>query len=224
MSVSSFGAGAKSLLPALVNSNRLNDGSDFNPDNTLNDDDDDDTVSGGSDDESGIAETIHDIVKRGDFETVRRRLQKDRMATLNVKDDYGRCCLYYAAEYGHAEIVQLLVRSGASVDDKDADDRTPLHGAALAGLAEMCELLLDLGANIKLKDIMCRTPLHEAVSRDHVDAAMLLASRGADLEAQELQKGRTPLHLAAEKGFANLADQLIIFVSCCQIPNACVNS
>ena len=38
---------------------------------------------------------------------------------VNAKDERGRTALIWAAENGHAEVVKLLIKSGARIDERD---------------------------------------------------------------------------------------------------------
>ena len=91
--------------------------------------------------------------------------------------------LHYAAEFGHIDVVQLIVGSGAvesgevDVNAKDSDGATPLHIALAADRGEPCrafyETLRDKGANVDAMDHDGETPRqlfrkfqHEAESQD----------------------------------------------------------
>jgi ankyrin repeat protein len=66
------------------------------------------------------------------------------------------------AENGHAVVVKLLLKKGASFESnaKDSSGQTPLLRAAPNGHATIVKLLLDKGADIESKDmICCQAPL-----------------------------------------------------------------
>ena len=127
-------------------------------------------------------------------------------------------------DFGHcserAEVIQLLLASGADVDARQKlGGWTPLHAAANeAGWSEVSELLLmllDAGADPNARTEDGGTPLHLAVwsissaatavllegneeGRSSAAIAVLLDA-GADPETRN-EDGRTPLHLAANEG------------------------
>lgn len=91
-------------------------------------------------------------------------------ANLAALDGTGRNPLHLAARYGHAEVVETLLRHGAEVVARDAVPSlgyTPLHYAALFGHATVARLLLNGGAEAKVEDDFGRSPIAMA-SRDTV--------------------------------------------------------
>jgi ankyrin repeat protein len=55
--------------------------------------------------------------------------------------------VHYAAYYGHAAVIEVLIQSGADVNAADVMKWTPLHYAALKGRYDACLALLNCGAN-----------------------------------------------------------------------------
>jgi len=84
--------------------------------------------------------------------------------------------LCLAAEYGHAEVVKVLLAKGLDVNAK-WQDSTALHAAALAGRAEAARLLLEAGADLNAKDKKGKTPLDLAKAKDHTAVADLLMKK-----------------------------------------------
>lgn len=64
--------------------------------------------------------------------------------------------LALAAQFGHVEIVRLLLDSGADPNrySPGHSHSTPLHQAALAGHIEVVRLLVERGARLDMKDIL----------------------------------------------------------------------
>lgn len=65
--------------------------------------------------------------------------------------------MHKAASLGHAAQLELLIRSGASVNIVAVDSITPLHEACLRGQAQCVRLLLDAGAQVSRALIRCVT-------------------------------------------------------------------
>ncbi|CAG5093788.1 Similar to CG7457: Tonsoku-like protein (Drosophila melanogaster) [Cotesia congregata] len=73
---------------------------------------------------------------------------------VDVRDHMGWTPLHEAANYGHIEIVQLLIDHGANVNDPGGPkcgNITPLHDAASCGHFSVMNLLIKHGADITLK-------------------------------------------------------------------------
>ncbi|MFU7502921.1 MAG: ankyrin repeat domain-containing protein [Candidatus Tisiphia sp.] len=85
----------------------------------------------------------HDIVKMGNIELVRRMLKSPNF-NINAKDINGRTPLYIAAKEGF--IIELLIKSSATVDVVGYEKRTALHEAALNAKYQAVEILLKYGA------------------------------------------------------------------------------
>lgn len=67
--------------------------------------------------------------------------------------------LYLASQFGHDQLVSLLICAYASVDRPSADGATPLHVAAHFGHASVVSLLLRAGADAGATTRDGRTPL-----------------------------------------------------------------
>lgn len=75
-----------------------------------------------------------------------------------MKSKDGWTALHFAAEKGHVECVELLLREGAEVDARSLTGSTPLHLAAERGRKECMTLLLSARA--------CRKRCDRAMRRD----------------------------------------------------------
>jgi ankyrin repeat protein len=138
-----------------------------------------------------------------------KRLLKDDPKRLNARDSGGDTPLHWAAATGQKAVAELLLERGAEASAKGCRDNTPLHCAIHYNALDLAALLLDHQADI---DAVCDAgyaPLHDAVANHNVAAAKFLIARGADVnscKAGQAPPGvrRTPLHVAAEIGYADL--------------------
>jgi len=141
----------------------------------------------------------------------------DAGADLKVKDQRGQTPLHQAAQLGRAAVARIFVERGAELDALDRDDRTALHlgiiwGTDRAGVsssAEMAFLLMGKGARVDTVDKEGVTPLMSAVRKGLTDLAGAILRRGGALETLEPGTGRTLLHLAALKGYGDVAELLL---------------
>ncbi len=109
-------------------------------------------------------------------------------------------------------MIRLLLKRGATVDQRDAVGATPLHTSVASGNAEAVRLLLELGADINARDAFGDSPLHalakgiwDQSNRDNelIIAELLLAS-GADPGAVNSQ-GDTAADVAEKRNRSRLA-------------------
>lgn len=142
-----------------------------------------------------------------------RELLESAPELANTENSEGLYPLGYAAHFGHADAVQVLLDQGAQVNAISHSNvpyipsNTALH-AALAGERDLdvIRLLLKHGANPNLLDSNGHTCLH--VAAYHVDRGIeiitLLKEHGADVNART-EAGVTPLTIALEKDNQQMA-------------------
>lgn len=119
----------------------------------------------------------------------------------------GKTPLHWAAQGGHAEIVEFLIERGAVVDSQNVADETPLHYAAALGQSEVVKLLVAKGASLNPKTITGETPLHYSADLGQFESVQLLIEKRADLNVKN-NEGRTPLDYASDRGFDKI-EQLL---------------
>jgi uncharacterized protein len=132
----------------------------------------------------------------GDAEGLGARLP----AELSSRAPDGFTPLHYAAFFGGAAAVRVLLDAGA---DADADAENPmrvrpLHSAAARGDREAVRALLEAGAEPNPRQQGGFTPLHAAAHSDDAELATLLLQHGAD-PALETDDGRDARALAGPR-------------------------
>lgn len=95
------------------------------------------------------------------------------------------------------QIVETLIRKGASLNEKNKDFLTPLHLAADHSYFEIMDLLLKNGADVNALDGLGQTALHRCARDDNDQACRLLLSYNIDPTIISLQ-GYTAAQLASE--------------------------
>lgn len=113
--------------------------------------------------------------------------------TAQVNIGPGMTALAWAAYYGHAGLVEMLLREyHADAEIRDAVyDRTPLIWAAGFGYIRCVELLLDVGkAKLEAKDKRGSTALDVAEQYSQTKVASLLRARQAQLAEENKFKIR----------------------------------
>ena len=99
--------------------------------------------------------------------------------------------LHLAVKAGWANMVGMLVESGADLAAQGEFGYPPLHLACREGHLECVQALLR-HLDVDVLDGSGRTPLQEAVQGGHPDVVSLLLARGADVNVQD-DRGRTAL-------------------------------
>jgi ankyrin repeat protein len=136
----------------------------------------------------------------------------------NVKDNFGRSPLSYAAELNAVKVIEHLINTGANPDFEDNYSRytrerkstahTPLSYAALKGHILACKALIRGGAHVNHRDNCGRSALSYAAEGASKAVARLLLQNGALIDPQDSEK-RTPLCWAAASGAVEVTSLLL---------------
>ncbi len=119
--------------------------------------------------------------------------------------EYEDAPLHYAARQGNPQTIGIYLEHGAALEARDRNGLTALHIAVNAGHAAAVELLLSKGASLTAEvPGFDRSVLHLAAASGEFEVARILLERGADRSFRDA-RSRTPLELAVEHGFTNLA-------------------
>jgi ankyrin repeat protein len=101
-----------------------------------------------------------------------------------------------AAKNGHTDIIQLLHKFGASVEDSGAGLSPPIVSAAANNQLKSIEVLLTLGANIDAQDLRGCTALHAATDLENpTEIIKFLLDKGATTLIYN-RSGLTPQQMA----------------------------
>ncbi|CAH0395612.1 unnamed protein product [Bemisia tabaci] len=124
--------------------------------------------------------------------------------------------LHSAALFGHLEVVEALIQSGADVNVRVVPKKakiisatvTPLHFAFRSGHNSTVEILIakvDINFATPLRN--CSTPLHAAAQGGHVKVVEILLEHGAVVSTVDDQN-RTPLDIAVLGGSLEIVKML----------------
>ncbi|MFT4175796.1 MAG: ankyrin repeat domain-containing protein [Luteolibacter sp.] len=86
---------------------------------------------------------------------------------VNLADEKGNSLLMLASYHGNLETSRLLLRAGASPDQRNARNQTPLAGVAFKGGLEIAKLLVEHGADPNADQGGGRFPIHFAALFGH---------------------------------------------------------
>jgi hypothetical protein len=108
----------------------------------------------------GEFDAVHALIRHGAAMTLpvaaaMDRLQDARRLLLLADDSDRRKALAIASQYGHEEVVRLLLESGVDANGYGGvhTHSTPLHQAALAGKERVARLLVEYGADVNARDL-----------------------------------------------------------------------
>lgn len=157
---------------------------------------------------AGGIDPLFDAVKKGDIEQV--KLQLEKKANVNVRDEEDATLLHYAVSEDNVEIAKLLISHGGLVEARTKKGRTPLFWCMgmLTGGPEVARILISHGADVRAQDEEGKTPLHRAAWTGRVELADVLVENGVDPDIKDI-KGKTPLHEAVAFGRKEMAAYLI---------------
>ncbi|CAG2101639.1 unnamed protein product [Medioppia subpectinata] len=155
-----------------------------------------------------LGKKLLEASRNGETEEVRALMQSGAPFTT---DWLGTSPLHFAAQFGHSETAEVLLRAGISRDARTKVDRTPLHISAQEGHLAIVSLLIMHGSDVDAKDMLRMTPLHWAVERGHTDVVECLLSNGADINITSKFE-KTPIDIAYDNGRLEMVPTLQKYV------------
>ena len=105
-------------------------------------------------------------------------------------------------------MVELLLRQGASVQQRNNLGWTALDCAAAAGAYECADLLLKHNSPVDPMDMKKTTPLHLTAKYGHARITSLLLQHGANVSLEDVD-GRNVLELAIQHRHKSVAEVVI---------------
>jgi ankyrin repeat protein len=146
--------------------------------------------------------TFFEAAERGNAGRVRELLEK-RPDLADETDGRTLSALHYAASEGHAEVVRVLLDSGADPKVSALGGMTPLFLAAAGGHAPVVVLLVEHGADPNARSPW--NPVRVAAGEGHAGVVRALLDLGADPEGHNIP----PLMAAASNGHLGIMDMLV---------------
>jgi len=109
-----------------------------------------------------------------------RQLLADGYSPNQTDENGGTTGLHVAASTGNLQIIAILFKAGADVNQKDAVGGTPLEYAAQHDQLEAAKLLLDIKARVDAENKNGMTPLMFAAKTGDIELVRTLLAHGAD--------------------------------------------
>jgi ankyrin repeat protein len=149
------------------------------------------------------AEDFFRAIRAGDLDSLRALCANP----VNARDRLDTTPLHYAALYGNAESVRMLLDHGADANARNKSQATPLLYGAYD--FEKTRLLVEKGSDVNARSAADMTPLLVAVSvHGNTATVRYLIEKGADVKASG-PNGSDALQMAALKGDAEMVRLLL---------------
>lgn len=108
----------------------------------------------------------------------------DALAFLPPQNNDNETALHCAAQYGHTEVVKVLLEELTDPTMRNNKFETPLDLAALYGRLEVVKMLLNAHPNLLSCNTKKHTPLHLAARNGHKTVVHVLLDAGMDSNYQ----------------------------------------
>uniref|UniRef100_A0A8D2LCI5 Ankyrin repeat and sterile alpha motif domain containing 1B n=1 Tax=Varanus komodoensis TaxID=61221 RepID=A0A8D2LCI5_VARKO len=139
---------------------------------------------------------IHLAAWKGDVEIVKILIHHGPShSRVNEQNNENETALHCAAQYGHSEVVAVLLEELTDPTIRNNKLETPLDLAALYGRLQVVKMIINAYPNLMSCNTRKHTPLHLAARNGHKAVVQVLLEAGMDVSCQT-EKG-SALHEAA---------------------------
>ncbi|CAH9098660.1 unnamed protein product [Cuscuta europaea] len=167
-------------------------------------------VSGSVMDAESLRNDVYTAAAYGDMKKLQRLVEREG-CLVSEPDGLGYYALQWAALNNHVASAQYIIEHGGDVNAADHTGQTALHWSAVRGAAQVAELLLQEGARLNVADMYGYQATHVAAQYGQTAFLYYIVSKwNADPDFPD-NDGRSPLHWAAYKGFADCI-RLLLFL------------
>ncbi|KAF3336503.1 Ankyrin repeat-containing protein [Carex littledalei] len=148
------------------------------------------------------------------------RVHGDGLCTLQEVTAEKNTVLHIAAEQGHVELVEKIIRrDNTLLISQNSKHETPLHLAARAGHRRIVSLIIFLAQEsgigayevLTKRSIKGDTVLHEAIRHGHEDVVQVLMTVAPALSVELNNASMSPLYLAVVRNSIGIVTTLLQF-------------
>ncbi|KAK9525759.1 hypothetical protein VZT92_016441 [Zoarces viviparus] len=139
---------------------------------------------------------LHLAAWRGDVDIVRILIHHGPShGRVNQQNHERETALHCAAQYGHSEVVSVLLQELTDPTMRNSQQETPLDLAALYGRLQVVRMLASAHPNLMTSHTRRHTPLHLAARNGHHSTVQTLLEAGMDVNC--VTENGSALHEAA---------------------------
>lgn len=166
--------------------------------------------SAGEVSEDSLRNDVYTAAAYGDLEKLHRLVELEG-CLVTEPDGLGYYALQWAALNNRTAAAQYIIEHGGDINATDHTGQTALHWSAVRGAIQVAELLLQEGARVNSADMNGYQTTHVAAQYGQTAFLYYVVSKwNADPDIPD-NDGRSPLHWAAYKGFAD-SIRLLLFL------------
>ncbi|XP_041003457.1 LOW QUALITY PROTEIN: protein S-acyltransferase 24 [Juglans microcarpa x Juglans regia] len=160
--------------------------------------------------EESMRDDVYTAAAYGDLEKLQRLVECEG-CSVSEPDGLGYYALQWAALNNRTAAAQYIIEHGGDINVTDHTGQTALHWSAVRGANQVAELLLQEGARVNAADMNGYQATHVAAQYGQTAFLYYIVSKwNADPDIPD-NDGRSPLHWAAYKGFADCI-RLLLFL------------
>ncbi|XP_010913354.1 protein S-acyltransferase 24 [Elaeis guineensis] len=160
--------------------------------------------------EEALRNDVYTAAAYGDLEKLQRLVEVE-LCSVSEPDVLGYSALQWTALNNRTAAAQYIIEHGGDVNSADHTGQTALHWSAVRGHIQIAELLLKEGARVDAADLYGYQTAHVAAQYGQTAFLYHIVTKwNADPDAPD-NDGRSPLHWAAYKGYADCI-RLLLFL------------
>nr|GLL45330.1 protein S-acyltransferase 24-like isoform X1 [Ipomoea trifida] len=160
--------------------------------------------------EESLRNDVYTAAAYGNMEKLQRLVESEG-CSISEPDGLGYYALQWAALNNRTAAAQYIIEHGGDVNAADHTGQTALHWTAVRGAIPVAEILLQAGARVNASDMYGYQATHVAAQYGHTDFLYCIVTKwNADPDVPD-KDGRSPLHWAAYKAFADCI-RLLLFL------------
>ncbi|XP_073034242.1 protein S-acyltransferase 24-like [Primulina eburnea] len=161
--------------------------------------------------DESLRNDVYTAAAYGDMEKLQRLVESEG-CSVSEPDSLGYYALQWAALNNRTAAAQYIIEHGADINARDNTGQTALHWSAVRGAIQVAELLLQEGARVNSVDFNGYQTTHVAAQYGQTAFLYHIVTKwNADPDIPD-NDGRSPLHWAAYKGFADCI-RLLLFLN-----------